>query len=128
MLLVPAVIKPSSIQGVGLFADADIPKDTVVWRWNPILDHEIAWDDASAWPPIAQEFLRTYAYRNLEKQTWVLCGDAMRHTNHSDKPNLLSGGSYGEDIAMRDIKAGEELTIDYRGFDPDFEKDSARYH
>jgi uncharacterized protein len=128
MLLVPTVIQRSSIQGIGLFSVTNIPKGTVVWRWNAVLDHEIPWDVAKAWPEITQEFLHTYAYRNLEQHTWVLCGDAMRHCNHSFTPNLQSGGPYGEDRAIRDIYDGEELTIDYREFDPDFQSDSAHYH
>ncbi len=128
MLLIPTTIGPSFIQGIGLFAATDIPKDTVIWKWDPSLDMEILWSTALTWPQPAQEFLHTYAYRNVEHQTWMLCGDATRHMNHSFKPNVHSQGPYGEDITMRDIQKGEELTIDYRQFDPDFERESENYH
>jgi len=128
MLLIPTTLGPSSIQGIGLFAAADIPKGTVTWLWDPLLDQEISWQSAEKLPQIARAFLQTYAYRNLQNQTWMLCGDAAKHMNHSFTPNIHTSGPTGEDRAARDIKAGEELTIDYRNFDPDFEKESATYH
>lgn len=41
MLLIPATPRPSTIHGIGLFADAPIPKGTVIWRFSPGLDLEI---------------------------------------------------------------------------------------
>jgi SET domain-containing protein len=43
--------------------------------------------------------------------------DNDRHTNHSDKPNTYLRGGYV--IARRTIRKGEEITNDYREFDPD---------
>ena len=128
MLLIPTRIGPSSIHGIGLFSVVDIPKGTVIWRWDPSLDQEIPWDIAQKWPQTAQKFLQTYAYRNLDNKTWMLCGDAARHMNHSFTPNIHGNGPYAEGPAIQDIRAGEELTIDYRGFDPDFEKKLAKFH
>ena len=127
MLLIPTFLAPSSIHGIGLFTVADIRKGTMVWRWDASLDREIPLSTAKEWPQISQDFLEVYAYRNPENQTWMLGGDAARHINHSFAPNTQSGGPYGPDYALQDIKAGQELTIDYRLLDPDFEKNSANF-
>ena len=40
--------------------------------------------------------------------------------NHSDKPNVIEGDpDREENIAARDIEAGEELTCNYHAFDLD---------
>jgi SET domain-containing protein len=128
MLLVPAILGHSPIHGLGVMAAADISKGTAVWQWDASLDREIPWITAKEWPQAPREFLEAYGYRNLKKNTWMLAGDDSRYMNHSFSPNVQSGGPYGPDHALRDIKAGEELTIDYRIIDPDFDKYSAEFH
>ena len=44
----------------------------------------------------------------------------MRFVNHSDAPNVATDyvqDPYGLDVALRDIAAGEELTMDYANFE-----------
>ncbi len=110
-----------------MFAAAGIPKGTAVWRWDAAVDREIPWDTANALPGITREFLQTYGYRNAQKKMWMLGGDNARFMNHSFSPNTKSGGPYGPDLALRDIKAGEELTVDYRLLDPEFDVVAAKY-
>lgn len=38
MLNVKASVKPSPINGLGLFADEDIKKGTITWKYNPRFD------------------------------------------------------------------------------------------
>jgi len=54
-------------------------------------------------------------------------GSGAEYVNHSCEPNLVSRIVRGHIlyVALRDIKAGEELTIDYR-FDKDVEKVSCK--
>ena len=50
----------------------------------------------------------------------ILCFDDARFVNHSDTPNVATNYAqdpYGLDVALRDIAAGEELTMDYAGFE-----------
>lgn len=120
MLRVKTCLKFSEIHGVGCFALEDIKKGTVVWEMDPGLDLEIPEQQVRTFPSAIQDFFRIYAYgqvRNGEK-TLVLCADHARHMNHSDAPNLLEAGeTNAQNIANRDIRAGEELTCDYRLFD-----------
>src|SRR3954469_1637143 len=38
MLLVKTRLGPSTIHGIGVFADEDIPRGTIVWSFNPLID------------------------------------------------------------------------------------------
>jgi hypothetical protein len=44
--------------------------------------------------------------------TWVLCWDHARFLNHSCRANVMSTG-WDFDLAIEDIRAGDELTNDY---------------
>jgi SET domain-containing protein len=120
MLLVKSFLKFSEIHGVGCFTAEDIKAAQIVWKLDPLLDVEIDTDKIASFPLAIQSFLQMYAYGQQAglKKTFILCGDHARHMNHSEKPNLLEAGD-GNNIAARDIKAGEELTCDYNAFDTD---------
>ena len=123
-MLVRSFIKFSEIHGVGCFTAEDIKSGQVVWKMDPVLDVEITEEQMSSYPQAVREFLTTYAYGQEEdgQKTYILCGDHARHMNHSDSPNLIEAGDGNAlNIAVRDIKAGEELTCDYYAFDKDVE-------
>lgn len=54
--------------------------------------------------------LERYCYRDLDG-AYVLCWDHARFNNHSCQPSCRTIGDF--DIAVRDIAAGDELTIEY---------------
>jgi hypothetical protein len=61
--------------------------------------------------------LLRYGYIDPRLGRYILCSDHARFINHSATPNLTSDFSrerHGVDIAVRDIAAREELTLDYR--------------
>ncbi len=120
MLLVKSFLKFSEIHGVGCFTAEDIKAGQIVWKLDPILDTEFDETFLKNSHPAVIEFMNTYAYgqRNGSKKTFILCGDHARHMNHSDSPNLVEAGDGNAyNLAIRDIKAGEELTCDYLAFD-----------
>lgn len=122
MLLVKSFLKFSEIHGVGCFTAEDIKAGQVVWKMDPVLDIEYTEEQFKTFEPAVKEFLKMYAYGQQEgsKKTFILCGDHARHMNHSDSPNLVEAGNGNAlNIALRDIKAGEELTCDYNAFDTD---------
>lgn len=123
MLLVRTSVRFSPIHGLGCFAEEDIPKGKVIWRFDPLLDLAIPEESIRNFPPAVSEFLQIYSYAEIRggKKMYILCGDHARHMNHSESPNLLEGYDHGEstNIAARDIKAGEELTCNYNEFDAD---------
>lgn len=111
MLLVRTYTNKSRIHGIGLFAAEPIPAGTPAWQFDPEVDKTSALPYA--------EPLDKYSWR-AEGSLWVLCGDNARFMNHSKHPNIKSNFDLAKpDTAIRDIAAGEELTVDYSTFDLD---------
>ncbi|RKG93628.1 SET domain-containing protein [Corallococcus carmarthensis] len=111
MLRVKTSVKPSRIQGLGLFAEERIPRGTVIWAFDQPLDQRYWPGDVARMSAAAKAFLARYAY--CERGTLVLCGDHARFMNHSDVPNCGNNASRTATVAVRDIEPGEELTDDY---------------
>ena len=96
--------------GYGVFATRLIPKGTITWVRDDL--------DQTFGPQEILEFRKEYQ-ELLEKYTFVdcvgnavLCWDLARYMNHSCEANCLGAG-YEFEIAVRDIRPGEELTDDY---------------
>ncbi len=120
MLLVPTRLAPSQIHGLGVFAVAPIAKGTPVWRFEKGLDMEFAPDIAARLPEHVRAFFSRYGYLDRNLNRLILCFDDARFVNHSDTPNVATDYArdpHGLDVALRDIAAGEELTMDYAGFE-----------
>lgn len=121
-------IGESKISGLGLFADEFIPKDSVVWKFEPGFDMLVEPKTLERLSPAAKEQLLKYAYVSKKSGKYLLPADDSRFINHSDDANLFTSildGPGEEDIthAARDIQKGEELTADYRQFDEGLQED-----
>jgi len=71
-------------------------------------------------PTHVQEFFAHYGYLDRNVQRIILCFDDARFVNRSDTPNVATDyaqDSYGLDVALREIAAGEELTMNYESFE-----------
>ena len=125
MLLVKTTLAPSLIEGLGVFAAEHIRKGAVVWKFVPGVDILLDDEELRLLPALVLEHCTRYAYRHGRMGKYVLCCDDARFVNHSDNPNTIGlyplGDDQGLDIAIRDIRMGEEITCDYATFDPDFE-------
>jgi hypothetical protein len=121
MLMVKTRLEPSPIAGIGLFADQDIKKGEVTWRFMAAYDRLLTETDIDNLPEPARSNVLDHAYLDATSGLFVLCADNARFMNHADDPNTAGvhepGAIEGYDIATRDIAAGEELTCDYRTFD-----------
>ena len=123
MLTVKTSIKQSAIHGTGVFAAEDIAKGTIVWKYEPLLDIGLTKEQMQALPDIAKKTFLNYAYHDAEDGLYILCFDDARFMNHADDPNTTQIpndiDTQGYTVATKDIKAGEEITCDYRIVDDD---------
>jgi len=111
-----ATLRPSSIQGIGVFAIRDIPKGTKITDHSihnlnprlitiPIKDFDLILPEIRSIildRNLFQEWQRVFSFYspNSEQTLQSFC-------NHSTEPNSE------EMLATRDIKQGEEITEDY---------------
>lgn len=115
------MIKPSPIEGIGVFAIRDIPKgcrDMFSLSKKDELEYvEISRNEVKALPEYSQYLIETYCL--FDKENYFVPADGFKKMdlvnflNHSDEPNVISinEGEFFE--AIRDIKTSEELLVDY---------------
>lgn len=106
--------------GFGLFADQFIPKGTIIWKLNPLIDKIINVDQLVNFSELELKYINTYCYR--ENTVMILCADDGKYYNHSVNCNcddLIDDVLGSITVAKVDINEGEELTSDYRTFDDD---------
>jgi uncharacterized protein len=118
MLVISSYLDRSEIEGIGLFAGQDIKEGDIVWYLDPSIDQIFTKDDFKdlcfSQAEDQSERFKKWSYKR--ENDYVLCADNTKFSNHSDTPNL-GGDNKQYDVALRDIKRGEELTYDYRVFD-----------
>lgn len=121
MLLVPTVLRPSPIAGVGLFATTAIPAGTRIWAFDEACDWRLEPGDIAAFPEPFRSRLREWCYEEPDGRL-VLCGDNAKFMNHSFEPNCLDVLP-DSCVTLRDVEPGEELTCDYRIVDAESARD-----
>jgi SET domain-containing protein len=111
-MLIPVIIQPSLIEGLGIFAADHIAAGTILWKYQEPIDRKITGGCkvSTRWA----KHLERYTYKPHGADFIILCGDAGMFWNHSDKPNCREADD--TTIAARYIRIGEELTVDYRTF------------
>ncbi|MDE1871351.1 MAG: SET domain-containing protein [Candidatus Micrarchaeota archaeon] len=126
MMCVKTKIRQSKIHGIGLFADQNIKKGTIVWRFTPNFDLRFTKKQIKKLPNQVQKYLEEYVWLSKKSGKYCFSSDNGKYFNHSDSPNVLSAYYKGEEEvitkAIRDIKKGEEITDDYHSFEKNFRK------
>jgi len=112
------MLKPSPIEGIGVFAIRDIPKgcrtifSAGIGEWI-----KISFEEVEQLPPHSRNLVETYCLYDEENYFVPDYGfklmDMVLYLNHSADCNVISvnDGEYFE--ALRDIKTGEELLVNY---------------
>jgi len=120
MMLVETFVGPSAIEGVGVFAVDRVRAGTRIWTFDRHFDLAVPKAELLAKPPCISSLMVRYAYPYHEDHgVLILESDNGRFMNHSFEPNT-DFKPHIEAYALRDIDAGEEITCDYREFDPNF--------
>ncbi len=114
------MLRPSPIEGVGVFAVRDIPKGCRSMFSKPDAPEQwvsVTRAEVDALPAHARGLVENYCLYDAEHYFIPATGfkkmDLVCYVNHADEPNIVSieDGAWFE--AMRDIAAGEELFLDY---------------
>lgn len=119
-MLIETYLDKSRIHGLGLFCAKPVQKGAQLWRFAPGFDLEYSEEQMSVLPEVTRAWCQQFAYLDYHFQKYIICADDARFINHSDDANVFSDYSidpYGIDIAVRDLKAGEELTANYGEFE-----------
>lgn len=95
--------------GLGVFATEFIPRGTILWTLDP-LDQVITPNEIAGMIPAQQALVDKYSYIDADGMH-VLCWDLGRYMNHSCRPAARGMGEM--EVAVRDIKPGDELTCEY---------------
>ncbi len=112
------LLGPSAIHGIGCFADIGIRAGELVRVWDGKDSRFIPERRAHASPQL--QLIKRFGIR-VKGGYWTPL-DFLRissgwYMNHSDTPNLASDDGDVTYYALRDIPAGEEITMDYRLMD-----------
>lgn len=97
-------IKDSKIQGKGAFVAKDVKKGEIVLDWKNC-SKEISREEFNQLSDDEKQYV------SIIKGKHLLFFEPARFFNHSCEPNTKVDGHY--DVAIRDIKKGEEITVDY---------------
>lgn len=98
------VVKDSKTEGKGVYASRDFKKGEVIIKWHP--EATFTKEKMSKYSESEQNHT---SYVGNGK--YVLMGIPERYVNHSCSPNSYVKNK--SDIALRNIKMGEEITTDY---------------
>lgn len=120
----PIILKPSKIHGVGCFTIKKIKKGEVIENLWDNKDYKFVYNRRKLLIclkyPERKFLYETYCIKTLGGWWCPLNFGRMStawYLNHSNKPNLASNDGGYTYYATRDIKSGEELTIDYKKLD-----------
>lgn len=111
---VKTYLAPSEIDGVGVFALRDIPKgqklylDMIPKLYN--LPHK---EFSNLFPTVRKEILARFPLIVRGSAFAYPTTRISAYMNHSNEPNYDAVN----DVVLRDIKSGEEITEDYRKID-----------
>ena len=118
MLLIDTYLDKSKINGVGVFAKENVKKGEKIKEVRPEFEIEFDKENLPRMPLALARMIDNYAYEREKGSKIVVLGiDNEKYLNHSDDPNVNDDG-----IALKDIKIGDEITVNYRDFDDSIDK------
>lgn len=117
MNLVRTFIKQSDIEGIGLFAAEFIPAGKKMWEISGF-DILVTDEDFKSLGLEEEQLKYVKRYIYFNNGYWIYCGDDAKFTNHSTDPNTTI--SFSEQLALKDIYPGDEITCNYYELDKDF--------
>lgn len=121
MLIIKTRLDKSLISGIGVFADQDVMKGDIVWRLSKLSVFKISRKDYEELSEQDKRFIHEKDYYWIDDDdSYMIPMDDSRFINHSESPNIIDKDST-TCIASRDIRSGEELTMNYRELCPEYD-------
>lgn len=117
-------LQPSGIEGVGVFAIRDIPKN--VDPFGEALDQECfkftKQELSELNPPSLKKMLKDFFITNKDGSMYIPENgfnnmDISFYLNHSSNPSMKAVNRGERFITLRRIRRGEELTVDYATYE-----------
>ena len=115
MFLINTYLNKSKIQGVGVFSNENVRKGQKIKEVKPEFEFRFDKTNLPKMPLAFANFIESHGYEN-NKNEYVLSIDNEKYLNHSANPSVNDDG-----IALKNIKVGDEITVDYRDFDDSIE-------
>ena len=113
MFLIDTYLDKSKIHGVGVFSKENVNKGEQIKEERPEFEIEFNKNKLPSMPLALAKLIDTHAYeRKIGSGILVLGIDNEKYLNHSSDPSVNDEG-----IALKNIKIGDEITIDYKDFD-----------
>lgn len=111
-------LRPSPVHGIGVFAIRDIPKGCRTIFSRGVGDWvRLSFEEVERLPAHSRNLIETYCLYDDTHYFVPDYGfklmDLVLYLNHSDEPNIVSVNEGEQFEALRDIKAGEELLVNY---------------
>jgi len=97
------IVKKSNIEGRGVFANKDFKKGEIVLKWNT--SNKLTKEEVDKLEKNEKKYV------TFIDGVYTLIPKPERYVNHSCEPNTHVKNKC--DVAIKDIKKGEEITGDY---------------
>ncbi|MEN9604962.1 MAG: hypothetical protein RJB39_647 [Candidatus Parcubacteria bacterium] len=119
MIHIKYKLDKSSHHGIGLFADEDISKGKLIYTSSPLLDVNLTQDQFDSLSEKEKQEVQWWGFFDVPTQKWHVDFDVSHFINHSNNANITQDQSHADAylVALKDIKAGEELTQNYLEFE-----------
>jgi uncharacterized protein len=103
MMTDKVIVKKSAINGNGVFAIRDFKKGEVILHWD--ISHVLTKEAVDKMSNDEKKYI------SLLNNTYVIMQEPEKFVNHSCEANTTAKDFC--DVAVRDIREGEEITADY---------------
>lgn len=119
MIHVKYKLNKSNKHGIGLFADQDILKGTLVYTESPVLDLNITQEQFDALHENERQEILWWGFKDEHTGLWHVDFDVSKFINHANDGTLTQDEEHegAHLITTRDIQSGEELTQNYLEFE-----------
>lgn len=109
----------SEHHGVGLFANQNISKGTLIYTASPLLDVNLTQEQFDSLDEKEKHEVQWWGFFDEPSQKWHVDFDVSHFINHSYEATVTQDSAHADAylVAARDIQAGEELTQNYLEFE-----------